>query len=240
MTATRQIPFDWGARSALGRDDFLISPCNQSAVTWIDRWPNWQSPALVLCGQAGCGKTHLAAVWAQRSGAKIFRADNLLKAELPHQASACDYQVVIDGIDPWIGLIEAETALFHLYNLTREHSGSLLVTSRMNPAYAPFALPDLASRLRAAPRGEIGPPDDDLLGALLVKLFHDRQITLTPDLVTYLVPRMERSFAAARTFVKKVDQTAMEHKKPVTLGLLRDVLAHNPSDHIYEDSYEAD
>ncbi|MCK6419015.1 MAG: DnaA/Hda family protein [Alphaproteobacteria bacterium] len=220
----QQIPFDWGARSAQGREDFLIGPANRDAVAWIDRWPDWPAPCLIIHGPAACGKSHLAAVWAEQAQAVSIKAEALMlgSAEILADAS---HHAVIDGLDPWIGTAEAETTLFHLYNLFREEKRSLLLTMRMSPTQAPFALPDLASRMRAAPAAQIQPPDDDLLSSLLVKLFHDRQIEATPDMIRYVLPRMERSFVAAHHLIDAADRMALAQKRPVSITLLRDVLA---------------
>lgn len=224
MTATaRQIPLDLGHRPAFGRDDFLISPGNAKAVAWIDRWPDWPAPALVIHGPAACGKSHLAAVWKERVGAVTARTDNL-----PQQQAdvifAAGKNIVLDPIDPWLGDRAAETVLFHLYNLAREEKGSLLLTMRAAPAAIAFALPDLSSRLRAAPAAAIDPPDDELLAAVLVKLFSDRQLQVGQDVLAYLLPRMERSLAAARDLVEKTDRLALSEKRAISVPLVRQVL----------------
>ena len=64
-----QLAFDLPARPAMGREDFLVASCNRDAVGWIDRWPEWPYPCMVLYGPPGSGKTHLARVWQQRAGA---------------------------------------------------------------------------------------------------------------------------------------------------------------------------
>ena len=85
-------------------------------------------------------------------------------------------------------------------------------------------LADLASRLRAIPAVTLSPPDDALLRAVLVKLFADRQIKTDESLVTYLLARLERSFAAARAAVDAIDREALRRKRPVTQALAADVL----------------
>ncbi len=224
MTAgiAQQIPLDLGHRPAHGRADFLVVPSNENAVAWIDRWPDWPAPALILHGPAASGKTHLAAVWEQRVGA-AFIDMNDFAAQDGDELSRRGPHLVLDHIDPWIGDRAAETLLFHLYNILREEKRTLLLTMRMSPARAPFILPDLASRLRAASAAEIQPPDDVLLSAVLVKLFADRQLEISHDVLNYILPRMERSFAAARDLVSAADTLALAEKKPVSVALMRRV-----------------
>ncbi len=224
MTAlAKQIPLDLGHRPAQGRDDFLITASNRDAVAWIDRWPDWPAPAFVLYGPAASGKTHLAAVWKDHTDAAFIDMSDLVSQSANDLAAMAEH-LVLDHIDPWFEDREAETTLFHLYNLMREENRTLLLTTRIAPSHASFALPDLASRLRAAPAAAIQPPDDALLAAVLVKLFTDRQLQINHDVLDYILPRMERSFTAARDLVAAVDHLAMAEKRAISIPLIRRVL----------------
>ncbi len=222
-TKIEQIPLDFPSRPAMGREDFLVGTANASAATMIDQWPAWGAPAAILNGPAACGKSHLAAVWQQQSGAENINPQQLDKLALDDIA-ACAPHIVIDGVDLWIGDKASEVPLFHLYNMAKENGTSLLLTMRSSPGALSFALPDLASRLRAAPLSRIDPPDDDLLGALLVKQFYDRQLPVGAEVIQYILPRMERSFAAARDIVQKANEMSMSQKRPATTALMREVL----------------
>lgn len=220
---TAQLPLDLGHRPALGREDFLVAECNAAAVAWIDRWPDWPGGGLALHGPAGCGKSHLAEVWRGRSGAIRLDAALLAGAEPPQllgTARAC----VIDGLYDSGAARPDERRLLHLYNLMRERGGHVLFAARAAPARWPVALPDLRSRLGALPAVEIGPPDDVLLAAVLVKLFVDRQLAVGADVIDYLARRMERSFEAARRLVAALDREALAAHRRIALPLAREVL----------------
>lgn len=219
-----QIPFDLGVRTAMGRADFLIGPSNESAVGWIDRWPDWPAPMLTLHGPAASGKTHLCAVWSAVSKAVFVKPERLTQesADLLMESGPA---LILDGIDPWIGDRESEIALFHLYNLMREEQRTMLVTMRIAPSALDFAIPDLASRFRAAPMVTIQPPDETLLAAILIKQFADRQIRVGEDVIAYVLPRMERSFAAAREIVARADRLALVEKSRISIALMRKILA---------------
>ena len=221
--AAQQIPLDLSHRPAYGRMDFLVAPSNERAVAWIDRWPEWPAPALIIYGPASCGKTHLAAVWKEQTGAAFVDTGDLAAQSADKIAAAAEH-LVLDHIDPWLGDRAAETVLFHLYNLMREEKRTLLLTMRAPPQHINFAVADLASRLRAAPAAAIEPPDDALLAALLVKLFSDRQLQIGHDVLGYILPRMERSFAAAHDLVVAADRLAMAEKKGISVPLIRRVL----------------
>ncbi|MEN3950551.1 DnaA/Hda family protein [Iodidimonas sp. SYSU 1G8] len=214
-----QLAFDLPARPAMEREDFLVAPCNHDAVEWIDRWPAWPYPALVLHGPARSGKTHLARVWQKRAGA--FWAT---RADAPDcLAAAGAGQGICLDID---GTIEDETALFHLFNWTREHGGSLLITGNAPPRDWGVTLPDLRSRLQAAPTAMLAEPDDALLAAVTVKLFSDRQLAVAPDLLNYILQRTDRSFAALGDAVDRLDKAALQEKRRITPRFAKQVLGY--------------
>ena len=219
-----QLPLDLGARSAHGLEDFLLGPENRDAVGWIDRWPAWPAPTLIMSGPAACGKTHLAAVWRNKTNA-VLAAPEMLLTHTAEDIAGMGDNIVLDGVDPWLGDREAEETLFHLYNIFKEEQKTFLMTMRMAPSHIDFAIPDLASRLRAAPVAMIQPPDDTLLASILIKMFSDRQLVVNNDVIRYILPRMERSFSAARDLVEKADKRALSNKQKITTRLMRDVLA---------------
>lgn len=232
MISSAQLPLDLGHRPALRREDFLISPGNEVAVKWIDRWPDWPGGILVLQGPAGAGKTHLAAVWQGFSDAEQIEGQELLGAnplELAHRSSA----LLIENADlkvlPEPG---AEAALFHLINAVRAEGSSLLITALSSPKSWQVELPDLASRLAAIPVAELGALDDALMEALLVKLFYDRQLKVPADVVRYIVDRMERSPAAARDMVANLDSLSLAERRKLTVPLVRRVLMESSSEDI--------
>lgn len=222
--ALQQIPLDLGSRQTLGRDDFQVGACNAAAVNLIDRWPEWPAPLMIISGPPASGKSHLAAVWREKSNAESIRPEMLL-SRTAEQIAEAGRHLVLDGLDPWLGDRQAETTLFHLYNIFWSEKRSILATMRMTPAQTQFAVPDLASRVRAALSVPIQPPDDMLLASVLIKLFSDRQMAVTNDVVQYILPRMERSFDAARTIVDRADRLALSQKRGISVPLMREVLA---------------
>lgn len=217
-----QLPFDLPVRAAQQREDFLVAPANALAVSWIDRWPDWPGPFLAMHGPEGCGKSHLAQVWAARSGARVLAGADLREAHIPELAAG--RHVAIDDAD----LADDARALLHLYNLIAEHRGTLLLTARGAPSTWAAALPDLRSRLGAMQSVPIAPPDDALLAAVLVKLFRERQLTVGAEVIDYLVARLERSFAAARTSVATIDRLSLAQGRGITVRFLAGIAEHLP------------
>ncbi len=219
---TLQLAFDLPPLAALRRADFFRSAANAAALAAIEGWQGWPEGKLVLIGPDGAGKTHLAHVWADLTGAEFVPAPALAAADLPGLAAAG--AVVVEDAADLAGDRAAETALFHLHNLLRMAGGRLLLTARTPPAHWGLILPDLLSRIEAAALARLDPPDDALLSAVLVKLFADRQIAVPPALIPYLLSRMDRSFAAAGDLVATLDARALARRVPVTRALAAEVL----------------
>ena len=218
---SRQSALDLIFPPAYGRADFIVDDSNAEALGWIERWPDWPGPALVLSAAPGCGKTHLLHIWAARADAAITDVAVLGDGDIGN----CRPTVAIDDADRFAGNRAAEEALFHLYNGISRRHGSLLLAAHTPPARWSLLLPDLASRLRAAAVSEIGPPSDQLLETIIAKLCSDRQLVLGPRVLTYVLARIERSADAARRIVAALDRQALEAKAPVTLERARAVLA---------------
>ncbi|MFY8105421.1 MAG: HdaA/DnaA family protein [Elstera sp.] len=216
-----QLPLALGFRPALGAEDFLVTPCNALAVAWIDRWPDWPAFALVLTGPAGAGKSHLASVWAARSGAIPILPGLMVDLDA---LVAPGVRLLIDLDSAPHPERAAEAPWFHLLNLLRERKGQALIVAREPAARWPVHLPDLASRLAALPQVDIDPPDEALLSALLVKHLADLGAGLDPAVLRYVLPRIERSFTAIAQLATELNQAALSAQKPITLALARKVL----------------
>lgn len=212
--APRQLVLALDHSVSFARDDFLRGPSNAAALTLIDRWPDWPDRIVAVIGPEGSGKSHLAAIWAEVTGARVLSAKLLSMTDLP--AAFVTGALVLEDLE-FAGL--DERALFHFLNLAREQGAFVLITSRSPLSTFPVTIRDLASRMRALPSVQLAAPDDTLLRALIVKLAADRQITMDEALVNYLANRIERSFVAARAAVHRLDEEAMRQHRPVTRAL---------------------
>lgn len=210
----RQLALALPHAESFAREDFLPGPSNTAALSLIERWPDWPARIVVLTGPEGSGKSHLAAIWAEASGARVMSAKLLAEADLP--AALATGALVLEDL-AFADL--DERALFHLINLAREEGTFVLITSRSPLTTFPVMIRDLASRMRAIPSVSLTPPDDSLLRSLIVKLAADRQLEVDDALVNYLANRIERSFAGARAAVARLDHEAMRQHRPVTRAL---------------------
>jgi chromosomal replication initiation ATPase DnaA len=209
----RQLALALDHAESYAREDFLSGACNADALALIDSWPDWPARAIALIGPEGSGKTHLATIWAAAAGARVISAHSLIDIDIPG-ALATGALVVEDataGAD--------ERALFHLINLAREEEAYILFTARTAPSLWPMAVPDVVSRLRALPVVALRPPDDAMLRGVIVKLAADRQLALDESIVSYLLTRIERSFAAARAAIIALDKEALRQGRAPSRAL---------------------
>ena len=209
---SEQLRLAFEHHAARGAEDFMPAPCNREALAWLARWPDWPSPALVLHGPPGCGKSHLGADLDDANGRPLARGAlrrNRASTELGARRRRPGGR---------------RAALLSIYNRLHERRGHLLLTARRPVGAWTLRLPDLASRLRAAPAVAIGAPDDALLGAVLLKLFADRQLVVFEAVIEYLVRHMERSFDAARRVVAELDAASLRQQRPITVALARGLL----------------
>ena len=215
----RQLAFELPHTESLTRDNFLAGPANAAALALIDAWPEWPSRIMMLVGPEGCGKSHLAAIWADEAGARSTTAHALAADTLP--AALATGALVVDDLKP--GDFD-ERAAFHLLNLVREEGAYALITARMLPSAMEVELRDLRSRLRALPSVSLLPPDDQLFRALIVKYCADRQLAIDESVVGYLTTRIERSYASAWRAVELLDSEALRQGRPVTRALAVELL----------------
>jgi chromosomal replication initiation ATPase DnaA len=197
----------------LGRGDFIVAPANERAVVFLDSYPDWTAPAVALYGPPASGKSHLAAVWAQKARARILDATDL-HGDIP------DGPLVVENIVSGI----AEAPLFALL----ERGAPLLLTTQLPPVEWPQAfhliLPDLVSRVRALLAFPLWAPDDALLMGLAVKLFADRQLQVPENVVAHMIRSLERSPEAIRDFVARADAAALAAKRPINTNLINELL----------------
>jgi len=229
VNTASQLALDFDHRPSLGGDDFLIAPPNAEAVRWLDAWPGWPGPALVIFGPAGSGKTHLAQVFQAQSQARAVTPADLLESQPPAYLGGAPAAILEDadammGPNGGPGGGKLEEAVLHLYNFLAEGGRHLMLTAKQPPARWGIQLKDLASRLNAASQAGIGAPDDALIAAVLVKQFADRQLRIDGDVISFMLARMERSFEAARRMVAAIDALALEQRRNITVPLVRQVL----------------
>lgn len=203
------------------REDFVVSPANADAVKAVDAWPAWPGGALALIGPEGSGKSHLALTWAAAAGAAVIPAKG--KVDL---GALRGRPVLYEDADR--DRTRRDEILFHLFNMASQAGAGLLLTGRSPPAGWSCDLPDLRSRLNAAPVAQLEEPDDPILESMLRKFFRERNIKPAEDVFPYLLRRIERSAPKALEMVKRLDEAADAEGRAVSRALARQILEADP------------
>lgn len=223
MPFSRQLTLDLTTAPAHARVDFLPAPANAAALSMLDVPQTWPQGRMLLIGPEGAGKTHMTAFWAAENGAHRIAAA-ALRPDAVDVLTPEGGALVVEDADGAGRAAGAEQALFHLWNLCGPRDCLLLLTARTPPRDWGLRLPDLRSRMDAMPQVRLGPPDEALMAAVLVKLFADRQQVVPADLIDWLVLHMDRDLGLARRLVAAMDRAAMADKRPITRRIAADLL----------------
>ncbi len=222
--AEGQLVLDLGHLEAQSEDDFMVCEGNALAFEHVLSFPKWPSPLTLIEGPAKSGKSHLARIWTRRASAFAATPDDLetLAAEggrtpvLVEDAERAGYD---------------EQGLFHLLNQSMRDERPVLLTARTPVANWPYATDDVKSRARLASHFPITAPDDILLSQMFVKLFADRQLSVDPKVISYLVARMERSSAEVVALVAIADRLALSRGRAITRAIAAEALAIRAARH---------
>jgi hypothetical protein len=188
------LPLDWPVADR--DEDFIVSEANRAVFEHFRRWSLWPVMATLLTGPRKSGRSLLGRIIARKTGGRLF--DN---------AEAHD-----------------EERLFHAWNEAQEKRRPLLLVADAPPPAWSIRLPDLKSRLAATPHVRIEDPDDVLLGTLIAKLLADRGVIVPPELLEFLVPRIERSYVAVQQVVDALDRAMFSQHRRMTVPMARRAL----------------
>lgn len=218
-----QLPLSLSHPTEFYSDDLVVTRSNKAAFELIEHWPNWPMPIAVLVGPDGSGKTHFSSVWANIAGAVSQKADRLADAIAVIDKGN---PVLIEDVD---SAVLDEVAFFHLVNAVKQQNivnqkVTLLLTADTAPLNWNVKLDDLRSRLKSVTLAIIEQPDDELLNSVAFKLFADRQITVDPAVIEFLVSRSERSLYALGKIINSIDRLALQRKSKVTKALVSEVI----------------
>ena len=220
----QQLPLLLEHRRLLGREDFLVSPCNVEAVEWIDLYPEWNNNlAVVVIGPKSSGKTHLSWLFSEKTGAKVYDAKELAD-ELFSDVVPINSALIIENIDEVVGNLKIEETLFHIINYAVECNTKLLLTTEKNFSVLNFKLPDLKTRLQSFPVANIYSPDDEFLKALLVKQFLERDIIVAPDVIEYIIKHIPRDAVSVSFIVEQADLLSFEEKHKITIPFIKKII----------------
>ena len=218
MSELNQLLLNFNFKKSFNEHDYYVSDSNYFAFNLIDKWPKWEKRILNIHGEKFSGKTHLAKIFQLKSSA-LFLNEKDISNEIFKKIKL--YESII--IDEFSNIIE-ENLIYSIFNLVDQGSKYLLINTETPISEIKFKLPDLVSRSKNSLLAKIEPPDDDLIFALILKNFSDRQIKLEKQIIDFIVNRIERSYGKISEFIYKVDELSLKKKKPINLKTIKEIL----------------
>ena len=218
MSELNQLLLDFDHKIEFNEHDYYVSKSNYFAFNLIQNWTKWEKKILNIYGDTFSGKTHLAKIFQNKSKA-LYLTDNDVNQEIFKKIKLSEC-IVIDDFEK----IKNENLLYSLFNLIYQDNKYLLILSNRAISDINYSLDDLNSRAKNCIFAQIENPDDDLIFAIIVKSFSDRQIKLEKKFLEYIIKRIERSYGKIYEFIYKVDELSLKKKKPVNLKTIKEIL----------------
>lgn len=217
----RQEVFSFNKIENLEWTDFICSSENSNALGYLSKWPDWSNNGLIICGNSGVGKTHLAALWAQSANAIYILKESLNND--PRKLFEYNCNFVLDNFDDFLFEKNFDW-LFHFFNIAKEREKFFLILSREFPTNYEINLADLKSRLLMLPIFKIEDPEDDLLIKVAKKLSKDFEMVIDDNAIEYIVSVVERRVDKIREVLKILDKLSLEKRKSITLNFVKKYL----------------
>ncbi len=218
MSNLNQLLLNLNFKTNFNEHDFYVSKSNSNAFNLIDRWPDWEKKILNISGEKFSGKSHLANIFKLKSKALLIKGknidNNIFKSLKLYEC------VIIDDFEE----CKEEQILYSIFNLIDQDSKYLLINSLKPINKIKFYLPDLASRAKNLLYAEIENPDDELLFAIILKNFSDRQIKIEKKIINFIISRIDRSYRKIDEFIYKIDELSLKKKKPINLKIIKEIL----------------
>jgi len=199
-------------------EDFYVSNSNYFAYELINSWPKWEKKLVNICGEKYSGKSHLTNIFLKKfKGTKInahtFQHEDLKKIKIYEN-------IILDNLDQNID----ENLIYSLFNIINQDNKYLIINSLVPVNVIDFKLNDLISRSKDCLVAKIDKPDDELMFALILKNFSDRQIIVDKKLIDFIIKRVERSYGKIFEFIYKIDEISLKKKKPIDFKTIKEVL----------------
>ena len=218
MRELNQLLIDFDIKRTFNDHDYYVCDSNYFAFNLIDKWPKWEKRILNISGEKFSGKTHLANIFKSKSS-ELFLNENEINNDVFKKIKLYE-SIIVDGFSNKID----ENMTYSIFNLVDQDSKYLLINSETPLNEINFELPDLVSRSRNLLHAKINPPDDELIFAIILKNFSDRQIKLEKKIIEFIINRIDRSYSKISEFIYKVDELSLKKKKPINLKTIKEIL----------------
>ena len=218
MKIRNQNIFNFDKNKNFNYEDYFVSKSNYFAFEILQKWPKWEKNILNIYGESFSGKTHLSKIFLDKNnGLMIYEKD--INDEIFKKLKLYE-NIVLDGFNYETN----EKLLYSIFNLIDSENKFLIINS-INPINEiDFQLKDLVSRAKNCLFAKIENPDDELMNAIILKNFSDRQIKIDNKLIDYIAKRIDRSYSKISKFIYKIDELSLKKKKPIDFKIIKEIL----------------
>ena len=218
MSELNQLLLDFNLNKNFNNHDYYVSKSNYFAFNIVDKWPKWEKKIVNIYGEKFSGKTHLANIFKSKSKALLINQKNI-KDDIFKEFKIFE-SIIIDDFDENFD----EKITYSIFNLVDQDNKYLLINSKKPINEIKFNLPDMISRSKNCLFAKIENPDDDLIFAIILKNFSDRQIKLEKKIIEFIINRIDRSYSKIYEFIYKIDELSLKKKKPINLKTIKEIL----------------
>ena len=218
MKDLNQLLLNFKYKQNFNYNDFYVSKSNYYAFHLIENWPKWEKNILNIHGERYSGKTHLVNIFLNKNkGIKID--ENKINEEAFKKFKLYE-NIIIDNYNSK----SDENLMYSIFNLVDQDNKYLIINS-INPiSEINYKLNDLKSRSKNCLFAKIDNPDDELMFAIILKSFSDRQIQVDKKLIDFVIKRIDRSYGKIVDFIYKVDELSLKKKKAIDLKTIKEIL----------------
>ncbi|MDC0163671.1 DnaA/Hda family protein [Candidatus Pelagibacter sp.] len=218
MSELNQLLFELDHKKNFNEHDFYVSKSNFYAYNIIDKWPKWEKKILNIFGEKFSGKTHLANIFKSKTNALLINA-NKIDEEIFKKIKLFE-NIIIDDFEKNYD----EKLIYSIFNLADQDNKYMLINSLIPINEIEFKLPDMISRSKNCLSAKIESPEDDLIFAIILKNFSDRQIKIEKKIIEFIINRIDRSYSKIYEFIYKIDELSLKKKKPINLKTIKEIL----------------
>ena len=219
MSELDQKLLDFGISESFDENDYYVSKSNYFAKNILETWPQWEKKIVNLTGEKYSGKTHLSTIFKIKTNALYLFSKNIDNSTL--KKIKLSNSIIIEDLDDTFD----EKLLYSIFNLVEQDNKYLLISSNKPVDTLSFSLPDLVSRLKNCIIANIEQPDDDLIYAIILKSFSDRQIKLDNKIVDYIIKRIARSYSKMHEFIYKLDELSLKKRKSINFKIIKEIVS---------------
>jgi len=209
---------DFGIAESFDENDYYVSNSNYFAKNIIEAWPKWEKKIVNLAGEEYSGKTHLSNIFKKKSNALYLHSNDIEEKIL--KKIKLSNNIIIEDLEESFN----EKLLYSIFNLVEQDNKYLLISSKKPVDTMKFTLPDLVSRLKNCIIAKIDQPDDELIYAIILKSFSDRQIKLDNKIIDYIIKRISRSYSKMHEFIYKIDELSLKKKKSINFKIIKEII----------------